>query len=169
MEVLYIGPPFKKKFVSGPAAGWVFSCRLGTFFYAFFLASPPPPPITLISYPKKRIKIFFLAAARLSTISTRWTGNKRFLRVALYIFIAYDYTNVTVNGIRMCCVSKSIGLRVCSVAPQLMVMGKVHIPSSSHRFHYLSQSFSETSSRNLCCVTNLRVRSHLETLLTFFL
>ena len=46
----------KKKIVSGPAAGCVYNCRMGTFFFHF---APPPPKkimvkISLFSYQKKK-------------------------------------------------------------------------------------------------------------------
>ena len=69
----------KKNIVSGPAAGCVYYCRMGTFFFHF---APKKLFVKISSFSYKKKKGF--AAVRLATISaTRWTGNKLFfLRLA---------------------------------------------------------------------------------------
>ena len=64
----------KKNVVSGPAAGCVYNCRMGTFF-SHFAPKKFGVKISSFSYQKKKGgKKKDFAAARLATISaTRWT------------------------------------------------------------------------------------------------
>ena len=67
--------------VSGPAAGCVYNCRMGTSFFLpiFFFFGQKFHYFLL-----KKNGIFFFAASRLATISTtRWTGNKLSFKGAL--------------------------------------------------------------------------------------
>ena len=68
----------KKKFVSCPRAGWVFSWRLGTYFLDFWIFFFFKKLLKFLSKKKKKEKKK-IATARLATIlATRWTGNKLF-------------------------------------------------------------------------------------------
>ena len=78
---LYKQATFKKKIVSGPAAGCVYYCRIGIILGQNF--------IIFLQKKKKKKKGGGgvggdFAAARLATISaTRWTGNKLFFKGGL--------------------------------------------------------------------------------------
>ena len=69
----------KKKIVSCPRAGWVFSSRLGTYFLDFCKKKKNSKNYLNFFPKKKKRKKKKIAAARQATIlATRWTGNRLF-------------------------------------------------------------------------------------------